>query len=141
MFGKSNKTAPIDSLIGSGTTIEGDVHFRGGLRIDGNVNGKVIGQHDQSTMLVLSEQGRVEGEIRARRILINGEVVGPVYASESAELMPKARVIGDLHYQRIEVHLGAQVTGRLIHQDQGENNIVDIKSHNQGPYALTENQT
>jgi len=139
MFGnRSNKSAPIDSLIGAGTLIEGDVHFDGGLRIDGTVNGRVIGLAEQGTQLVLSEQGRVKGEIRARRVLINGEVSGPVFASESVELMPKARVLGDVHYQRIEVHLGAQVTGRLIHVDaeaaasQEQGNIVDIKAHNHG---------
>ena len=133
MFGKQNKTAPIDSLIGVGTTIEGDVRVQGGLRIDGTVKGKVIGNAEQGAMVVLSEHGRVDGEIRARRVLINGEVTGPVYATESAELMPKARVAGDLHYERIEIHLGAQVTGRLIHMEKAESgNIVDLKVHNQG---------
>jgi cytoskeletal protein CcmA (bactofilin family) len=41
MFGKSNKPSPIDSLIGAGTTIEGDITFVGGLRIDGHVKGNV----------------------------------------------------------------------------------------------------
>ena len=139
MFGsKSNKNAPIDSLIGAGTVIIGDVNFRGGLRIDGNVDGRVNGQEGETTQLVLSEQGAVKGEIRARRVLINGEVVGPVFASESLELMPKARVNGDVHYQKIEVHLGAQVTGRLIHDDgtgksgSEPGNIVDLKAHNHG---------
>jgi cytoskeletal protein CcmA (bactofilin family) len=139
MFGNRNsKNTPIDSLIGAGTVIDGDLTFHGGLRIDGTVNGRVTGLTGQGTQLVLSEQGRVKGEIRARRVLINGEVTGPVYAQESVELMPKARVQGDVHYQRIEVHLGAQVTGRLIHSD-GESeapteqgNIVDIKAHNHG---------
>ena len=139
MFGnKSSKSAPIDSLIGAGTVIVGDVNFRGGLRIDGTVDGRVSGLDGEATQLVLSEQGAVKGEIRARRVLINGEVVGPVFASESLELMPKARVNGDVHYQKIEVHLGAQVTGRLIHDDGTEKsgsepgNIVDLKAHNHG---------
>jgi len=139
MFGiKSNKSAPIDSLIGAGTVIIGDVNFQGGLRIDGSVDGRVTGQDGEATQLVLSEQGSVKGEIRARRVLINGEVLGPVFASEALELMPKARVQGDVHYQRIEVHLGAQVTGRLIHDDltgmpgSEPGNIVDLKSHNHG---------
>ncbi len=139
MFGNRNKkNAPIDSLIGAGTLIQGDVHFRGGLRIDGSVEGRVAGLDSETTQLVLSEQGRVKGEIQARRVLINGEVSGPVFASESLELMPKARVQGDVHYQRIEIHLGAQVTGRLIHCDdtnavsEGAGKIVDLKAHNHG---------
>ena len=118
--------------------IQGDLNFRGGLRIDGSVEGRVVGVDGETTQLVLSEQGRVKGEIRARRVLINGEVSGPVFAAESLELMPKARVQGDVHYLRIEVHLGAQVTGRLIHCDESgavaeeDRKIVDLKAHNHG---------
>lgn len=133
LFGNRNKSAPIDSLIGAGTTIDGDVRFRGGLRIDGVVKGKVLGQSDQLTLLVLSEQGRVEGEIRAGKVVINGEVIGTVTAAETAELMPKARVVGDLHYKRLEVQQGAEVTGRLLHDEAPDpGNIVDLKTHNQG---------
>lgn len=120
MFGNRNKTAPIDSLIGAGTVIEGDLCFIGGLRIDGRVQGKVTGHPEKGGTLVISEQGCVVGEIRARRVLVNGTVDGPVYAAEAVELLPKARVSGDVRYQRIEVHLGAQVTGRLIHDIPGE---------------------
>ena len=133
LFGSRNKTAPIDSLIGAGTTIDGDVRFRGGLRIDGVVKGKVLGQSDQTTMLVLSEHGRVEGDIRAAKVVINGEVTVSVIAAECAELMPKARVAGDLHYKRLEIREGAVVTGRLLHEEPSETgNIVDLKSHNHG---------
>ncbi len=130
MFGNRNKTAPIDSLIGAGTVIEGDLCFVGGLRIDGRVHGKVLGHPEKGGTLVISEQGSVDGEIRARRILINGEVAGPVYAAEAVELLPKARVSGDVRYQSIEIHLGAQVTGRLIHDVPGEGaTVVDLNTH------------
>lgn len=139
MFGnRNNKNAPIDSLIGVGTTITGDINFRGGLRIDGTIEGRVAGLDGDSTHLVLSERGRVTGEIHARRMMINGEVCGPVIATESLELMPKARVLGDVQYQRIEVHLGAQVTGRLIHCDdagtmvEDAGKIVDLKPNKHG---------
>ena len=73
----------------------------------------------------------VEGEIRAPRVVINGEIIGPVHATESAELMPKARVAGDLHYRKIEIHMGAQLTGKLIHDEPDSGNIVDLKTHQQ----------
>ena len=130
MFGNRNKTAPIDSLIGAGTVIDGDLCFVGGLRIDGRVNGKVLGHPEKGGTLVISEQGSVDGEIRARRILINGAVAGPVFAAEAVELLPKARVSGDVRYQSIEIHLGAQVTGRLIHDVPGEGaKVVDLNTH------------
>jgi hypothetical protein len=131
MFGNRSKAAPIDSLIGAGTTIVGDLTFKGGMRIDGFVKGTILSEGQTGSTLIVSESGRVEGEIRAPRVVINGEILGPVYATESAELMPKARVAGDLHYRKIEIHMGAQLTGKLIHDEPDSGNIVDLKSHQQ----------
>ena len=118
MFGERKPAKPqsrIDSLIGAGTRIEGDVQFSGGLRIDGEVRGKVTAAPDAPATLVVSEQARVEGEIRVSHVVINGAVAGPVHAAEFLELQAKARITGDVHYHRIEMHLGAVVEGRLVH--------------------------
>ena len=106
----------IDSLIGAGTSIEGDVSFTGGLRIDGQVKGNVLATGDQASTLVVSEHARIEGEISVSHVVINGTVIGPVRSGEFLELQPKARVTGDVEYNSIEMHLGAVVQGRLIHQ-------------------------
>src|SRR3569832_590157 len=63
MFGHKTKNT-IDSLIGMSTKIEGDLHFKGGLRIDGHIKGNVIADPAEASMLVISEQARVEGEVR-----------------------------------------------------------------------------
>lgn len=129
MFGKSAKPNPIDSLIGAGTVIEGDIAFAGGLRIDGTVRGSVRASDEKTATLVLSEQARVEGSVEARHVVINGTVAGPVTASEYVELLPKARVTGDVTYRAIEIHSGAIVMGRLQHQAGARGDkVVDIKS-------------
>lgn len=114
MLGRKAKST-IDSLIGASTTIEGDVHFKGGLRIDGKVKGDVIANADEISMLVISEHAKVEGEVRVAHLLINGEVVGPVFSSELLELQPKARITGDVQYKALEMHGGAVVSGNLMH--------------------------
>ena len=77
MFGnKSNKPSPIDSLIGAGSTITGDVHFTGGLRVDGCVIGNIKAVGDKPGTLVLSEMAKIEGEIDVGHIVINGTVAG-----------------------------------------------------------------
>lgn len=117
LFHKSDKPKNrIDSLIGAGTTISGDVSFVGGLRIDGEVKGNVHAASDQPGTLVLSEHARVEGEISVSHLVVNGTVLGPVRATEFLELQPRARVTGDVEYNNIEMHLGAVVQGRLVHQ-------------------------
>lgn len=114
MFGQKTKST-IDSLIGAATVIEGNVHFKGGLRIDGHVRGDVIADADETSMLVISEQAKVEGEVRVAHLLVNGEVVGPVFSSELLELQPKARITGDVQYKALEMHGGAVVSGKLTH--------------------------
>ncbi|GAB2180074.1 polymer-forming cytoskeletal protein [Denitratisoma sp. agr-D3] len=108
----------IDCLIGAGTKVVGDVTFSGGLRVDGEIKGNVQAAGDQPSTLVISEHARIEGEINVSHLVINGTVIGPLHASELLELQPKARVTGDVEYGTIEIHLGAVVQGRLIHQGQ-----------------------
>lgn len=106
----------IDSLVGAGTKIEGNVVFTGGLRVDGEIRGNVTAIGDQSSTLVISEHARIEGEITVSHLVVNGTVIGPLHSSGFLELQTKARVTGDVEYNSIEMHLGAVVQGRLIHQ-------------------------
>ncbi|HJV73333.1 MAG TPA: polymer-forming cytoskeletal protein [Noviherbaspirillum sp.] len=119
MLGRKNK-GTIDSLIGISTSIEGNVRFRGGLRIDGQVKGNVIAEGDEPSMLVISEHAKVEGEVRVAHLVINGEVIGPVHSSELLELQPSARITGDVYYKALEMHGGALVAGKLTHDQVGE---------------------
>src|SRR5213083_2518948 len=132
MFGKSNKPSPIDSLIGAGTTIEGNITFTGGLRIDGNIKGNVKALGSKPGTLVVSEQAKVEGEIDVAHVVINGTVAGPVRASEYVELLPKARVTGNVADKSIEIHVGAIVMGQLVDESPKSDKVVELKpqSHN-----------
>ena len=120
MFGSkpSKPQNRIDSLIGESTVVEGNVIFSGGLRVDGRIKGNVLSGDDQPSTLVLSERARVEGEIRVSHAVVNGTVVGPVYASEYVELQAKCNVTGDVHYKTLEIQLGAVVQGRLMHEEE-----------------------
>ena len=107
----------IDTLIGPQVTLHGDLVFSGGLYIEGRVHGKVIAEDGAHAVLTLAEQGRIEGEVQAPVVVINGELQGDVYASERIELAAKARVLGNVHYKVVEMRAGATLTGRLIHVD------------------------
>ena len=107
----------IESLIGASASVEGDIRFKGGLRIDGEVRGSVIADEDVPSILVLSERARVSGAVRAGSIVVNGTIEGPVQADDMIELQPKARVRGEVRYRAIEIHQGAVVDGTLAHLD------------------------
>jgi cytoskeletal protein CcmA (bactofilin family) len=116
MFRKTSKPQNrIDSLVGSTTRIEGNLFFSGGLRVDGVIRGNVAALPDQPGTLVVSEHARIDGEVQATHIVVNGTITGAVNASESLELQAGSRVKGDVHYKSIEMQQGAVVEGRLIH--------------------------
>jgi|GEM_PF-60761 len=123
MMGNSSKKsktsgAKVDTLIGHQTEIMGDVHFSGGLHIDGVVKGNVYADGDAESVAIVSERGRVEGELRVPNLLINGYVAGDVYALERLDLAKNARVRGDVYYHTMEMAGGAEVNGKLVRTDQ-----------------------
>ena len=118
MFGKKKafSTARIDTLVGQGTVINGDLIFTGGLHVDGKINGNVVAEKGSSAILILSEYGRIEGEVKVPNMVLNGEIVGDVYGSVRVELAPKSRIKGSVYYNLIEMAIGAEVNGGLVHQ-------------------------
>jgi cytoskeletal protein CcmA (bactofilin family) len=127
MFNKSSKPQNrIDSLIGTTTRIEGNVIFSGGLRVDGMIRGNVSAVADQPGTLAVSADARIDGEVQASHIVVNGTINGPVHATEFLELQSHCRVKGDVQYNVLEMHLGAIVEGRLAHTS-GESKPVELK--------------
>jgi cytoskeletal protein CcmA (bactofilin family) len=121
MLGKKKQkprrpTGHFDTLISSRTTVEGDVHFSGGLHVDGRIRGKVVADEGTEAILRVSEVGEVTGDINAPHVIINGTVSGDVYASAHLELAEKASINGSVYYNLIEMAMGASVNGNLVHQ-------------------------
>ena len=117
MFGNRKKirTTKIDTLIGSKTEMLGDVRFSGGLHVDGTVKGNVVAEEDASSVLTLSESGTIEGEVRVPNVVLNGTVIGDVHARQHIELASNARITGNVYYSLIEMAMGAEVNGNLVH--------------------------
>jgi cytoskeletal protein CcmA (bactofilin family) len=107
----------VDTLIGTKVTVRGDMLFSGGLHIDGTVIGSVTAEPGTEAVLVLSERGRIVGEIRAPHVVINGAVNGDIHASAKVELAANARIEGNIHYRLLEMAAGAEVNGRIVRED------------------------
>lgn len=130
MFSKNQNKAQsrIDTLIGAETKIEGDIHFTGGLRIDGSVRGNVTESPTSPSTLVLSESARIIGAVSVSHIVVNGKIEGPVRANEYIELQTKSRVIGDVYYKSLEMHTGAVIEGKLIYLGETIQGKIEDKS-------------
>jgi len=130
MFNKDkrkNKSTRLDTLIGQNTHIKGDISFSGGLRIDGSVTGNIQATGDTESALTLSEQGSLEGEIKVPNIIINGEIIGNVYASDHVELAEKAKIKGNVYYHLLEMAMGSKVNGQLIHVSKDDEAVLDLE--------------
>lgn len=125
---KKKKTVNrIDTLIGRHTHIRGDVSFSGGLRVDGSIEGNINATGDDSSVLTLSDNGSIDGEVRVPNVIINGQVNGNVYASQHVELAPKARINGNLYYRMLEMAMGSEVNGHLIRAQKEDEDILQVE--------------
>jgi cytoskeletal protein CcmA (bactofilin family) len=118
MFKKKKNLAStrIDTLIGQGTKIKGDLVFSGGLHVDGKIVGDVMAEEGSDALLILSEFGSIEGDVKVPNMVLNGEIIGDVFGSVRVELAPKSRINGSVYYNLIEMAIGAEVNGGLVHE-------------------------
>lgn len=115
---------PVETLIGAGTVIAGDILFSGGLRIDGEVRGNVRAFDGEAGTLVIGEKGRVDGNIDVARLVVNGLVRGRVATGEFIRLQAKARLDCDVEYGIAEIHSGAVVQGRLLQRPRAARSVA-----------------
>jgi cytoskeletal protein CcmA (bactofilin family) len=121
----------IDTVIGAQTRLDGDVSFSGGLHVDGVIRGSISAEPDGDAVLTVSEQGRIEGDVRVPNLVLNGVVEGDVHVSERVELASQAKVKGNVFYKLLEMAMGAEVNGNLVHstdqrREAGADNKVDL---------------
>jgi cytoskeletal protein CcmA (bactofilin family) len=114
--GKSGRSARINTIIGRDTHIVGDVRFGGGLHVDGTIEGNVLAEDTEDAVLVVSQDGSIHGEVSVPNVILNGTVSGNVRAGVRMELAGQARVTGNVYYQLLEMEIGAEVNGNLVHE-------------------------
>jgi cytoskeletal protein CcmA (bactofilin family) len=112
---KVNTGGTLETMIGSGTSIKGDITFEGGLRVDGTVEGTITAPDGSGSRLVITDQAEIRGEVHVPNVVINGRIIGNVHASERLELHAQSSVEGDLYYEVIQMEEGAGITGTCSH--------------------------
>lgn len=127
MFKKSNKQQPlqineqeISTIIGDGYIFTGELTGTSVIRIEG----KIIGNVNVDSGVVLGEKGNVEGSITSKSVIIYGTVTGNV-TSTQLEIKKSGLVIGDITTDTLEIELGAKYNGRLNMQAREETLLRD----------------
>ncbi|QID17864.1 polymer-forming cytoskeletal protein [Nitrogeniibacter mangrovi] len=137
MFGRKKTRTPstsieinkLSSLIADNVEVVGDVIFSGGLRVDGRIEGNVINKDDERGLLVLSEDGCIEGSVKTHDAVVNGTIIGDLSVAHFLELQPNARVTGNITYRQLQMDCGAAVDGKLEKtddEDEGRSKVVDF---------------
>ncbi|MCK5481362.1 MAG: polymer-forming cytoskeletal protein, partial [Gammaproteobacteria bacterium] len=93
----------VHTIIGQQSRVEGNIHFTGSLHIDGEIKGNIIAEEGSSSVLTVSEHGRIEGDVQVTTVILNGTVNGDMRSDERIELAAKAKVNGDVYYNLIEM--------------------------------------
>lgn len=113
-FSRGTSGQAVDSYIGPQTRIEGQMQVCSGVRIDGHVQGNVIGAQAETTTVFVGSEGVVCGDVSAHRIVVAGRVTGNVHAHDRLELQSTGLIQGDVRYQALSVDHGGQIQGQLI---------------------------
>lgn len=117
MFGRKPRrtieVTKLSSLIADNVAITGDLVFSGGLRVDGHVQGNVIGQDGANGLLVLSDKGSISGRVKVYDAVVNGRIDGDLEVEHFLELQANARISGNITYRQLQLDCGATVDGQL----------------------------
>lgn len=106
------------SLIADNLAVQGDLEFSEGLKIDGRVQGSVSFKPGTTSLLALSVNGVVEGDVSSYDALIDGTIVGDLRVEHLLELHSNARVRGNITYRQLSMENGAVVEDTLRRLDE-----------------------
>ena len=105
------------NLLGSGTTIEGNITANGDIRIDGILNGTLV----TKGKVIVGDTGKVNGEIKCKNFEIEGTLEGKVNVLELLSLRAKSKVIGEIYTSKLAIEPGAIFTGKCDMSGSSQN--------------------
>lgn len=100
----------INTIIGSGSAITGDIKVNGFVRIDGDIDGNL----ETDGNVILGEKARIRGNLKAKSVIIGGIVLGNVHALESVKLLSEGTVIGDIISHKVQIDNASIFHGHCI---------------------------
>ena len=117
-MGKTNSEfghgGELNTMVGKGSVIQGDMRVQNSLRVDGTVNGNIT----TADTIQIGRDGEVEGHIHARHAFVAGRVSGNLLTQGKVVLETKAVVLGDIRASRLVIEEGAVFNGKCIMKEE-----------------------
>ena len=93
------RSGELNTIVGKGTVIEGNLKVSNSLRIDG----KVIGDIQSTDTIIVGKEGEVKGQVKGKHVLLAGKVEGNINASDRVYLESKALIVGDIRTAKLVI--------------------------------------
>ena len=106
------RKATVHSILDAGSATRGEHEFTNGLEIRGSHLGPLRG--GEGSLLVIADGAKIEGCVEADTVVLRGKVKGTIKARKSLIVGETGALIGDAHYQKVQVAEGARIEGRQI---------------------------
>ena len=107
----------INTVIGKGSEIKGNIKVNGVVRIDGDIDGNL----ETDGNVIIGENARIRGNINAKSIIVGGIILGNIFANESVRVLANSIVIGDILSHKVQIEDDALVNGKCISIRNEEN--------------------
>lgn len=95
------------NLVGTGTTIKGEIFSNGDIRVDGSI----IGTVESKGKVIVGNTGMVEGDIICQNADFSGQIKARVEVSELLTLKANSKLFGDIITNKLAIEPGAVFTG------------------------------
>ena len=122
----SDSLESFDTLIGGATKIQGRMVVNKSIRLDGIIEGSIESSTDNQVTVAIGHTGLVHGDVRAHRVLVNGQVDGNIYAREKCELHETSKVKGDIHYGLLGIEHGAEILGLMVKKIEATGEVESV---------------
>jgi cytoskeletal protein CcmA (bactofilin family) len=111
-MGKKTKSHDsISTFLGPEAGVEGTLNFKGTIRLDGKLSGKI---HSENGTLIVGEKAVIDADINVGIAVVMGAVNGTIHATERIEVYPPARIVGDIQSPIVSIEEGGLFNGKCI---------------------------
>ncbi|MBR4180425.1 MAG: polymer-forming cytoskeletal protein [Treponema sp.] len=100
----------INTILGKGSSITGDLRINGFVRLDGDIDGNL----ETDGNVIIGDNARIRGDVKAKSVIISGIVIGNIIAQEGIKILSEAAVLGDVISRKVQIDDKATFNGRCI---------------------------